>query len=189
MTSESPPFAGTARSGIQLVISVTGPVDARRAGRKAAIVPSIGSTLDPRQTTRLPAIDTTPVSIRTERSLEPTCHVEGPTEAASRCRHRRRSTARSRSANKVYGSICTDPKVGKRLSQLFDEGDVDGHVRKALPLNEQNPLANTLQVGKPHEVPFSHRSDINQHRRGIGDKRLPGLVRADVSRIARIFVK
>ncbi len=152
-------------------------------------VQRIGSTLDPGQTTRLPAIDTASVPIRTECPLETACHIKCPRKAAGRCHGRRRSTARSRPADKIQRSVRTSSEVGKSLPKLVGEGRVDGHVRKALPLDEQHPLANTSKVRKPHEVPFRHRPDIDQHGRGISGKRFPSFAHTDVSRIAWIFVE
>lgn len=190
MTSQKLVICRSIASGLQIVVSVTGlPICAHHVGHRAAPSNASGSTLDPGQTARLPAIDTTPVPIRTERPLETACHIKSPRKAAGRCLGCRRSTARSRPANKVEGRVLTNTQIGKGFTEFVGEERINSHIRKALPLYEQHPLAETLEIREPNEVPFRYRSHIDQHSRRIGDERLPSLAHVDVSRIARIFVE
>jgi len=165
------------------------PICAHSAVPLGRPVQRIGSTLNPGQPARLPAIDTASVPIRTERALETACHIKSPRKAAGRCHGRRRSTARSRPANEIERGVCANTKVGKSLPQFVGEGLIDGHIRKALPLDEQHSLTDALEIRQTNKVPFRHRPDIDQHGRGISGERIPSVAHADVSRIARILVE
>lgn len=158
-------------------------------GQTATVALRIGSTLDPGQAARLPAIDTASVPVRTERPLETTCHIVGQRVPASPRRDRRRPAARARPANEIQRGLAIYAEAGKGFVKIIEKRRIDGHVRKALPLDEQHPPSDRAEIRKADEVPLRHGPDIDQHRRHVVGQRRPRLMHVEIGRIAFIFAE
>ena len=91
--------------------------------------------------------------------------------------------SRTRAADKDHSRVLTRTTITQHLIKLLTECPVACHLRKNLPLQQQQFLSQRPKIGAAHKGPFRIRPDIDQHGVSFRLQYIPGRYRRDIAGI------